>query len=50
MRTDEQRGRGTLVQALDGKVGGVVPGVNLNNALALAEAIEDQELAVRLNR
>jgi hypothetical protein len=30
------------------RLGGVLPGVNLDKALALADAIEDQELAVKL--
>jgi hypothetical protein len=29
-------------------LGGVLPGVNLDKALALADAIEDQELAAKM--
>lgn len=29
-------------------LGGVVPGINLDKALALADAIEDQELAAKM--
>jgi hypothetical protein len=30
------------------RLGGVMPGINLDKALALADAIEDQELAFKL--
>jgi hypothetical protein len=29
-------------------LGGVLPGINLDKALALADAIEDQELAIKM--
>lgn len=29
-------------------LGGVMPGINLDKALALADAIEDQELAIKM--
>jgi hypothetical protein len=29
-------------------IGGVMPGINLDKALALADAIEDQELAFKM--
>jgi hypothetical protein len=31
-----------------GALGGVMPGINLDKALALADAIEDQELATKM--
>ena len=31
-------------------LGGAVPGINLDKALALAEALEDQEIAAKIER
>jgi hypothetical protein len=41
-------GLGAPERTLQGQAGGALPGVYLDKALALADAIEDQELAAKM--